>query len=156
MRMQDRQLNSFFKKTMLLVFSRAKSWLAFLYPPIPVQSEGVPHSDRSERSDAKLPGLTTWLWLYQKRSIEAGTVATFGGLIITLVLSWIWPFLVGSVVNGIFIAILLRYRSQFQSQYPIIARQCVKNVVWLVFLEAVTIGSLAILIFGEGQIIHWI
>ena len=156
MSMKDEQFNSSFKKMTLLVFSRVKSWLAFLYPPIPIDAGDIPHLGIGENADTKLPGLPALLWLYQKRSIEAGIATTFGGLLITLILSWIWPFLVGLAINGMFIVILLRYRSRFHPQYPIIARQCVKNVGWLVFLEAITIGVLAILIFGEGQVIHWI
>jgi len=149
MRIQDRPSNSFFRKITQHLLARARSWLAFLYPPIPPQME------MSEESDAKLPGLSTSLWLYQKRVFEAGMAVTFGGSLVTAYLSWIWPFLIGSAINIIFILILLRYRSLFQAQYPIIAHQCTKNILWLVLLEAFIIGALAFWIFADHQVVRW-
>ena len=111
--------------------------------------------EMSEELDAKLPGLSTSLWLYQKRVFEAGMAVTFGGSLVTAYLSWIWPFLIGSAINIIFILILLRYRSLFQAQYPIIAHQCTKNILWLVLLEAFIIGALAFWIFADHQVVRW-
>lgn len=131
------------------LFSMGKRWLAFLYPPLPAQSnEGLPNL--GDWADEKLPGLRVALRIYTKRITDAGITVAFGGLIITLLCSWIWPFFVGSSINIFFIGILLKYRSQIRLQYPIIAHDCLKNILLLVFIGVATIATLSALIL-HGQ-----
>ncbi|HVB22095.1 MAG TPA: hypothetical protein VNG51_09145 [Ktedonobacteraceae bacterium] len=132
-----------------------RSWLGFFFRPLFIQMKDPTYIGWSEEANAKLPGLPTLLWVYEKRCVGAGMIVTYGGLTVMAYLSWVWPFLVGLAINAVFIVILLRYRSRFYTQYPIIAREFTKYVKWLVFFEAGTILAFFYWIFGMRQAVHF-
>lgn len=150
MRMQDEQKKTFFGKIGTIFFRRGKRWLAFLHPPVPVQSD----SPFDDRNSEKLPGFRQSLQRYERRIIEAGIGAAFLGLLITLDCSWVWPLLIGLGIVVFFIGILLKYRLLYHLQHPIIAFTCVRSVLWLVFIEIIAVVLLLIWIYVYGQVIH--
>ena len=151
---QNRRYGSFSGRIGMLYFNKAKRWLVFLDPPVQTD-ETLRHADESLDPKRESPELRTALRSYQLRVTEIGMAVVFTGLAVTLIVSSIWSFLVGSGINLVFILILLRNWFRSRSRLPIIARQCAKNIMWLFVIEAGAIVALVYVIFAEGVVIHF-
>ena len=155
MKMLNKQGESIFRKAVMLFFHKGKRLLDFFFHPLFIQVKDPTYIGWSEEANAKLPGLPTLLWMYEKRCVASGMIASLGGLTIMAYIYWVWPFFAGLAINAMFIVILLKYRSRFSAQYPIVAREFTKYIKWLVFYEALAILAFFYWIFAMRQPVYF-